>query len=71
MWIQIGVFHNVDNIVYHIYKIVRSYPKRIVMLGSHYPATKTQKKLIYNYYATILWVLPLLCNYPLRNIMYY
>ncbi len=35
-----------------------------------YPARKTQKKLIYNCYATILWVLRLLCNYPLRNMMY-
>jgi hypothetical protein len=36
----------------------------------HYPITKIQKKLIYNYCATILWVLQLLCKYPPKNTMY-
>jgi hypothetical protein len=36
----------------------------------HYPTTKTQKQLIYKYYAIIPWVLQLLCNYPFRNMVY-
>ncbi len=40
------------------------------MLKPHCPTTKTQKKLIYNYYVIILWVLQLLCNYPLKNMVY-
>ncbi len=86
-WIQIGIFHNIDKIVYHIYKIGKVLSKDKCYVGiqnsmdihyekshpskSHYNATKTKKKLIYNYYATILWVLPLLCNYPPKNIVYY
>jgi hypothetical protein len=31
---------------------------------------KLKKQLIYNYYATIPWVLQLLCNYPLKNMVY-
>jgi hypothetical protein len=33
----------------------------------HNLTTKIQKKLIYNYYVIIPWVLQLLCNYPFRN----
>jgi hypothetical protein len=39
-------------------------------LKPHDPTIKIQKKLIYNCYATIPWVLQLLCNYPLKNTMY-
>jgi hypothetical protein len=39
-------------------------------LKPHYPTIKTKKKLIYNYYATIPWVLQLLCNYPLKNMVH-
>jgi hypothetical protein len=31
---------------------------------------KFKKQRIYNYCAIIHWVLQLLCNYPLKNIMY-
>jgi hypothetical protein len=36
----------------------------------HYLTTQIQKKLIYNYCATITWVLQLVCNYPRRDIVY-
>jgi hypothetical protein len=31
---------------------------------------KFKKQHIHNYYATIPWVLQLVCNYPTRNIVY-
>ncbi len=31
---------------------------------------KLKKQLIYDCYATIPWVLQILCNYPLKNMMY-
>jgi len=40
-------------------KIVIHYEK-LRLPKPHYLATKIQKKLVYNYYATILWVLQLL-----------
>jgi hypothetical protein len=41
--------------------------EKLHVLKPHYPIIRTQKKLIYNYCETILWVLKPLCKYPFRN----
>lgn len=40
--------------------------EKLHLLKSHCPTIKVQKQFIYNYCATILWVLQLLWKYPLE-----
>jgi hypothetical protein len=46
------------------------YYEKSCLSKPHYLTTKIKKKRLDNYYATIHWVLQLLCNYPPRNTVY-